>query len=142
MKKGFSILLAVSAVLFSGCIKYGFSEQEFIALGQNVSLTVGGKPMFSYNSGYHQLAYNPGRNEFRANSDSFDKFFVLSCDSKPAAAGDEVNATLTYTDTKNNTVKVKGIFRVSKVNNDNGRTLWLWNAEKKTGVVVKELNNR
>lgn len=139
MRKALPFQLLLLCSILSGCVKGGIYEQEFISGGKNISLSVEGKTVFSYTEANHQFAYNSGRNEFRAYTDSFSKYFILTCDSRPARAGDEVRARLTYTDHKNNKITENGIFRVSKINDDDGRTLWLWNSDKRIGVIVKEL---
>ncbi|MCM1177962.1 MAG: hypothetical protein NC115_03125 [Bacteroidales bacterium] len=132
------IALAICASLVS-CVDDGLKEKEFIAGSSDISLTVEGKNIFTYSPAAHQLGFNDVKNEFRVNNDSFSHYFVLTCASMPSQAGENIQATIVYTNLRNNVVSYEGVFKVSKINDDNGRTIWMWNQDKQIGAVVKVL---
>lgn len=140
MKKAiiYIIALAICASL-GGCVDDGIKEKEFITGSSDISLTIDGKNIFTYSPAAHQLGFNDEKNEFRVNNDSFSHYFVLTCASMPSHVGENIKATIVYTNLRNNTVSYDGIFKVSKINDDNGRMIWMWNQEKQIGIVVKVL---
>ena len=77
-----------------------------------------------------QIAYNSERNEFRLIND-------FRSDSVPTDVGQKVNASLEYT-SQSATKKLTGLtFSVEKTAPDG--TAWLWNKDKKIGVIIKVL---
>ncbi|MDE5890227.1 MAG: hypothetical protein K2H10_04335, partial [Bacteroidales bacterium] len=66
-------------------------------------------------------------------------YYVLTCSSMPSAVGETVQAALTYTNIKGAVIAETGTFKVSKINEDNGRLIWLWNQDRQIGVIVKVL---
>lgn len=131
--------LAVCAA-FTGCVNDdGLKEKEFISGRNEISLSIDNHEIMRYNDGSHQLAFNDEKNEFRVYNDSFSNYFVLTCSSMPSTAGETIKAVLTYTNNRNKVICETGTFKVSKINEDDGRMIWMWNQDKHIGVVVKVL---
>ena len=84
-----------------------------------------------------QLGYNTGRNEFRVYDEKLANWFVLRCSAKPTSEGQKITADLEYT-TADDVKTLTGLeFTVEDTNSDG--FIWLWNRDKKIGIVVKSL---
>lgn len=133
--------MVLLAALCTGCKEESLlpNENNFINTSKSISLTVDSKTILGYSSATHQLGFNDEKNEFRVSNDNFSKYFVITCSKMPSQAGENVEATLVYTDAGNKVITETGTFRVSKINEDKGRLIWLWNPDRKIGVVVQQL---
>ena len=119
----------------TGCNRY---HVEDILLPRNeISLTVKGADQITYDEESWQLGYNDERNEFRIVNDKLNNWVILQCDAVPSTVGQSVTAYLEYT-TSNDTRKLNGLtFTVEKTSPDG--LIWLWNDDRKIGIVVKSL---
>ena len=72
-------IIAVLAVILSanGCKEY--NVEEILLLRDDISLTVKGETVISYDATYYQLGFNVQRNEFRVHDDAMANFFILTC---------------------------------------------------------------
>lgn len=131
---GIALMLAAS----TGCNRY---YVEDILLPRNeISLTVKGADQIVYDDESWQLGYNDERNEFRIVNDKLNNWVILQCDAVPSTVGQSVTAYLEYT-TSNDTRKLNGLtFTVEKTSPDG--LIWLWNDDRKIGVVVKDLSDK
>lgn len=131
---GIALMLAAS----TGCNRY---HVEDILLPRNeISLTVKGADQIIYDEESWQLGYNDERNEFRIVNDKLNNWVILQCDAVPSTVGQSVTAYLEYT-TSNDTRKLNGLtFTVEKTSPDG--LIWLWNDDRKIGVVVKDLSDK
>lgn len=131
---GIALMLAAS----TGCNRY---YVEDILLPRNeISLTVKGADQIVYDEESWQLGYNDERNEFRIVNDKLNNWVILQCDAVPSTVGQSVTAYLEYT-TSNDTRKLNGLtFTVEKTSPDG--LIWLWNDDRKIGVVVKDLSDK
>lgn len=122
----------------TGCNRY---HVEDILLPRNeISLTVKGADQIIYDEESWQLGYNDERNEFRIVNDKLNNWVILQCDAVPSTVGQSVTAYLEYT-TSNDTRKLNGLtFTVEKTSPDG--LIWLWNDDRKIGVVVKDLSDK
>lgn len=114
------------------------NDVEEILLGRNdISLTIKGELMMSFNDNTCQLGYNSEKNEFRVYDDRIANWFVLRCATSPDTEGQIVTADLEYT-TSNDLKTLKGLeFSVERINSEG--LIWLWNKDKRIGTVVKVL---
>ena len=103
-----------------------------------ISLMVKGKRVFTYAEGTGQLGYNRTLRQFRAGNDDMTDFFVLTLDQLPRQEGQEIRGNLQWT--SGSSVKSSNglTFKVEKY--EGTGLVWLWNAQDKTGAVVKILN--
>lgn len=133
MKRIIIILTIILAAV--GCHPYDIDE--ILLQRDDVSLTIKGELIFSYDPGTCQLGYNPESNTFRVYADNLGHWFILTCRSSPDTEGQSVKADLEYTsqtDTKN----LRNLeFTVKK--NDREGNIWLWNDDRKIGIVAKRL---
>lgn len=129
-------LLVFSAILcLAGCKRYDIDE--ILLQREDISLTVKGEDILSYDPATFQIGYNEGTNEFRIFEDNLGNWFTFKCQERPSSKGQVVKADLRWT-TPNTTRSRKGLsFRVVKT--DAKGHIWLWCEDEAIGVVVREL---
>lgn len=131
MKKSFILMFMILCIC--GCNR--FNPEDFLLPREDISLTMKGEVMLTYDPMTFQLGYNEERNEFRVFDDNVGNWFTLTCKSRPSSIGSVVNADLTWT-TQSSTKSRSGLeFSVEKTDSDG--KIWLWCKEEAIGVVVK-----
>lgn len=132
MKRIFFLLTVLITV--SGCI---YDIDEILLQREDISMTVKGAEVFSYDASTCQLGYNEDENEFRVLDDNLGNWFIVRCSGRPVSAGQEISADVTWT-TSDNIRTRKGLrFTVRKTSQD-GR-IWMWCKSDKIGITVKEI---
>lgn len=132
MKK--SIIILSFILCLTGCNPY--DPEEILLPREDISLTVKGELILSYDPQTFQLGYNADKNEFRVHDDNIGNWFTLRCEVRPAVVGEDIEADISWT-TANTIKKRRGLeFRVEKT--DAEGHIWLWCKEEAIGVVVKE----
>ena len=136
MRKYLYIILLLTLVC-AGCKEKVEMDLDMYNSDQ-VGLMVKGKKVFSYDEGTGQLGYNRTLRQFRAGNDDMTGFFVLTLNELPRQEGQEIRGSLQWT--SGSSVKTSSglTFKVEKY--DGTGLVWLWNAEDKTGAVVRILN--
>ena len=137
MKKGFRIgwLLAI-VLLAAACNRDGFSKSDLEIT--DVCLKVKGIVTYSYAPGSSQIAFNRGRKEFRAGTDTMSDYFLLKLSEVPHENGQVLTGFLQWT-TDDDIVTRSGLsFKVERMGDDG--SVWLWGAAQKITVVMKMLN--
>ena len=136
MRKYLYIILLLTLVC-TGCKDKVEMDLDMYNSDQ-VGLMVKGKKVFSYDEGTGQLGYNRTLRQFRAGNDDMTSFFVLTLNELPRQEGQEIRGSLQWT--SGSSVKTSSglTFKVEKY--DGTGLVWLWNAEDKTGAVVRILN--
>ena len=135
MKKFITYLLSLVVLLgLSGCNPY--DVEEILISRNDISLTIKGEPIFVYEDGICQAAYNSDRHEYRAMTDDISRYFIFKAQQRLTNAGQEFTADLTYT-YAGEVVSLKDLdFRIEKIDNTSGLA-WLWCSNDAIGVVVK-----
>lgn len=128
-------VICVLAMVAAGCDPE-VDEQFF--QNDDVSLVRGGEVLFKYHGSTCQLAYNAGRNEFRAMTDEMSDYFVLRCEEDLSDVGQEVKADLFYTTSDNVKRETGLVFTVERTAPSKGM-FWLWCGSRKIGVVVRKI---
>lgn len=124
--------------LLSSCDR--FQPEELLLPKSDISLTIKGEDQIRYDQKTWQLGHNAEKNEFRAVNDKLTDWMILRCNATPSTVGQSVTAYLEYT-TSNDTKKLNALtFTVEKTSPEG--MIWLWNDDKKIGVVVKDLNDK
>lgn len=138
MKRIYIICIAVTMTLLSSCDR--FQPEELLLPKSDISLTIKGEDQIRYDQKTWQLGHNAEKNEFRAVNDKLTDWMILRCNATPSTVGQSVTAYLEYT-TSNDTKKLNALtFTVEKTSPEG--LIWLWNDDKKIGVVVKDLNDK
>lgn len=131
MKKAFTLLSILLCIC--GCNR--FNPEDILLPREDISLTVKGEVMLTYDPMTFQLGYNEDRNEFRVFDDNVGNWFTLTCSSRPTGTGDTLSADLSWT-TENSTKSRRGLqFSVERTDSDG--KIWLWCKEEAIGIVVK-----
>ena len=138
MKRIYIICIAVTVALLSSCDRY--QPEELLLPKSDISLTIKGEDQIRYDQETWQLGHNAEKNEFRAVNDKLTDWMILRCNTDPSTVGQSVTAYLEYT-TSNDTKKLNALtFTVEKTSPEG--MIWLWNDDKKIGVVVKDLSDK
>lgn len=136
-KRAFAAICAL-VILGSGCVRNGFTEEEFTA-NNGISLYVNGELILSYTPEKHQIGFSPDTGEIRVSDDNMADYFILRFSGDmPCNVGEEKTADLEYT-TSDNLKRLKGIsFRVTRTDEATG-LIWLWNESCKAGAVLPDI---
>lgn len=127
--------LILSLIFAYGCI--GPQPEEVLLPRTDISLTVKGEVKMTYDMSLCQIGYNAETHEFRLINDKLTDWVIFRSDATPSDAGQTVKAYLEYTDS-DNTKKLNGlVFTVEQMNPDG--QVWLWNQEKRIGIIIKIL---
>ena len=138
MKRIYIICIAVTMTLLSSCDR--FQPEELLLPKSDISLTIKGEDQIRYDQKTWQMGHNAEKNEFRAVNDKLTDWMILRCNATPSTVGQSVTAYLEYT-TSNDTKKLNALtFTVEKTSPEG--LIWLWNDDKKIGVVVKDLSDK
>lgn len=124
--------------LLSSCDR--FQPEELLLPKSDISLTIKGEDQIRYDQKTWQLGHNAEKNEFRAVNDKLTDWMILRCNATPSTVGQSVTAYLEYT-TSNDTKKLNALTFTVKKTSPEG-LIWLWNDDKKIGVVVKDLSDK
>lgn len=135
MKRIIIIFTAVLAAV--GCNPYDIDE--ILLQRDDISLTVKGELVFSYDPADCQLGQNEESGSFRVFDDILGNWFILNCRTTPDTEGQSLKADLEYT-SQTDTKKLNGLTFVVKKTDRNGY-VWLWNDERKIGVIVRKIKD-
>lgn len=128
------ILTLTLTLCLAGCNRY--SPEEHLLPREDISLTVKGELILSYDPLTFQLGYNEENHEFRVFDDDMGNWFSLSCKGRPVLVGDEISGDLSWTASSTTKSRKGLIFRVEKT--DSKGLIWLWCEDEAIGMVVKE----
>ena len=135
MKRIIHIGIAAAGIMLSSCL--GPQPEEILLPLTDISLTVKGSILVSFNPETDQIGYNSGKNEFRMTDDKIANWVILQCSATPTTEGQEIKANLEYT-TQDDVIKLNDLkFTVEKTSPEG--LVWLWNKDKKIGLVIKVL---
>ena len=127
--------IVLTLILITGCV--GPQPDEVLLPRTEISLTVKGETIMEFDPFTCQIGYSSERNEFRLASDNLANWLVFRSDASPTDVGQEVKASLEYTSKKDIIKHDDLAFSVEKAVPDG--TTWLWNKEKKIGIIIKVL---
>ena len=121
--------------MLSSCL--GPQPEEILLPLTDISLTVKGNVLITFTPETDQIGYNNGRNEFRMTDDKIANWVILQCSATPTTEGQELSGNLEYT-TQDDVIKLNDLkFTVEKTSPEG--LVWLWNKDKKIGLVIKVL---
>ncbi len=129
------LLCIIGAALALTACRHDVDE---VLLGRSdISLTIKDELLVSFNENTCQLGYNTDRNEFRVYDEKFANWFILKCSAAPTSEGQKIKADLEYTTDKD--VKSLTGLELSVVKTSPEGLIWLWEDEKKIGIIIKNL---
>ena len=127
-----TVILLLGA-LAAGCTPYDI--EEILLDRSDVSVTMKGREIYSYDPKNAQIGFNSERNEYRVFDENFLNWFEITWDEKPSSQGQKISMDIEW-GTKTGFRKEKGLeFEVRKT--DDSGMIWLWNSSEKIGVTIK-----
>lgn len=127
------IILTIATI----CSCAGLQPEEILLPRTEASLTIKEEVLMEFDPATCQIGYNSERNEFRLVNDKLSDWFIFISDAAPTNVGQEVKASLEYTSLSNIKTLSDLTFSIEKTAPDG--TVWLWNKDKKIGIVIKVL---
>lgn len=135
MKPRYFAGIVLTLILITGCV--GPQPDEVLLPRTEISLTIKGETIMELDPATCQIAYNSDKNEFRLVKDNISDWLIFKSSATPRNVGQEVMASLEYTSQSNIKRLTDLAFSVEKTAPDG--TTWLWNKEKKIGIIIKVL---
>ena len=135
MKSRYLAGLVLTILAITGCVEQQ-PEENLLPLTE-ISLTIKGEVVMEFIPATCQIGYNSERNEFRLTNDSLSDWFIFRSDVVPTDVGQKVIGSLEYKSQKNTKELTDLTFSVEKTAQDG--TTWLWNSDKKIGIIIKVL---
>ena len=110
---------------------------EILLSRSDLSLTIKGETIISFDENTCQLGYNTGSNEYRVYDEKLTSWYIAQCSAMPTSEGQEIKVDLEYT-TQKSVKSIKGLeCKVEKISSDG--LIWLWNKDRQTGIILKQL---
>jgi hypothetical protein len=135
MKRRLSAGILLTIAIVTGCT--GLHPEEILLPRSEVSLTVKEEVVMAFDPATCQIGYNSERNEFRLVDNKVSDWVIFRSDAVPTDVGQKVKASLEYTSRSNIKTLTDMTFSVEKTAPDG--TTWLWNKDKKIGIIIKVL---
>lgn len=110
---------------------------QVLLVREDISLSVREQVLMSFDENTCQLGYNSARNEYRVYDEILANWYILRCSAQPTSEGQTVKADLEYTTAKDVKSLTDLEFSVEKTSPDG--LVWLWNKERKIGIIIKNL---
>lgn len=127
--------IVLTLILITGCVQP--QPDEILLPRTEISLTIKGEVIMEFVPATCQIGYSSENYEFRLMDNNLRDWVIFRSDNKPTDVGQNVNAYLEYT-SENNVKTLKDlVFSVEKTAPDG--TVWLWNKDKKIGIIIKLL---
>ena len=128
------IYIAIAALSITAC---GYNVDEVLLSRDDISMTIKGELIMSFDENTCQFGYNSARQEYRVYDEQFTNWYILQCSAQPTSQGQEITADIEYT--KNGkTKKMKNIsFKVEKISSEG--VIWLWGSDEKIGIIIKQI---
>ena len=127
--------IVLTFISIIGCI--GPQPDEVLLPRTEISLTIKGEEVMEHDPLTCQIGYNRERNEFRLVKDNISDWMIFRSNATPSNEGQEVKASLEYTSQSSTKTLSDLTFSVEKTAPDG--TVWLWNKDKKIGIVIRVL---
>jgi hypothetical protein len=127
--------IVLTFISIIGCI--GPQPDEVLLPRTEISLTIKGEEVMEHDPLTCQIGYNRERNEFRLVKDNISDWMIFRSNATPSNEGQEVKASLEYTSQSSTKTLTDLNFSVEKTAPDG--TVWLWNKDKKIGIVIRVL---
>ncbi len=129
--------LILSAALLAAVSCVRFDADEVLLPREDISITMKGEELFTYNPLTCQMSQNPAAHEYRVHDDKLSKWMIVRCNERPANEGQELSADVSWTADKSTRSMNSLEFRVEKI--DETGKIWMWCKKKSIGIVIKNL---
>lgn len=129
------IYIMVALIAATSCVDTMIDE--VLLVRDDISLTIREEVVISFDENKCQLGFNSARNEYRVYDENLANWYILKCSAKPTSEGQKVKADLEYTIEKDVKALAGLEFSVEKTSSEG--LVWLWNKDKKIGIVIKNL---
>lgn len=126
-------IIALLALCLAGCREHNLSDD--FKFDSTIRLEIKGYTIFRYDPLSCQIGFNRDRCEFRIHTDNMSDFYIIRLDEMPAAEGQTVNGTASWT-TGDDLHTKKTSFEVIHLE---GGKIWLWSPGTRIAAVVMEL---
>ena len=133
MKIPAAIFLAALVLGFASCREHTLSDD--FKFDSTIRMQIKGYTTFRYEPETCQIGFNRDRCEFRIHTDNMSDFYIIRLDEMPAAEGQTVDGTVSWT-TGDDLHTKKTSFEVIRLE---GGKIWLWSPSTRIAAVVMEL---
>ena len=130
-------IIYILAIMLASTACIDNTLDQVLLVREDISLSVREQVLMSFDENTCQLGYNSARNEYRVYDESLADWYILRCSAQPTSEGQTVKADLEYTTEKDVKSLTDLEFSVEKTSSDG--LVWLWNKERKIGIVIKNL---
>ena len=127
------LIILAAGMMAASCTPYDI--EEILLDRSDISVTMRGKEIYSFNPDKAQICFNEARNEYIIFDEDFLNRVAIVWNEKPANSGQKVVMDLDW-GTKTSFKKKRGLeFEVKRIDGDG--MVWLWNSSDKIGVTIK-----
>ena len=128
------IILIIIAAISAGC---RYDIDEILLVKEDISLTMKGEELFTYDPLTCQMSYSSSDNIYRIYDDKLSDWVVVECSERPDTEGQTLTADITWTASTSMRIERNLKFTVQKTSADG--KVWMWNKSKSIGIVIKNL---
>ena len=129
------IYIIVAMIAAASCVNNMIDQ--VLLVRDDISLTIKEELVMSFDENKCQMGFNSARNEYRVYDEKLANWYIIRCSAKPTSVGQEVRADLEYTTDKDVKTFTGLEFSVEKTSSEG--LVWMWNKERKIGIVIKNL---
>lgn len=132
MKRYLTIIF--TALILAGCADV--SIDEVLLSSSDVSVSLKGKVLYTFNPDKAQAAYDRENNQYRYLDDDLGFWFEVRCHTRPATAGEVIKADIDWATRSSFRTEKEMVFSVEKT--DETGMIWLWNDSEDIGIIIKD----
>lgn len=107
-------------------------EKEMFLRESTEGIYRNGEALFKFNPQSHQRAANPGRMQYRIQTDGQDTCLNVILDALPQSAGVHITTSIDY----RSPGKLVSSMSHLECSRKDGDLIWLWSAENYTGIII------
>ena len=126
-------IILLSGLLLTGCSEYDIDE--ILLARPDVSLTMKGRELYSFNPDKGQISFNAEKNEYRMFDDDLGNRIELRFGERPSHEDQKLSVDVDW-ETDKGFKKEAGLEFEVKKTDENGQ-IWLWNDSDNIGIVIK-----
>lgn len=130
-------IIYIMAIMLAATACIDNTLDQVLLVREDISLSIREQVLMSFDENTCQLGYNSARNEYRVYDENLANWYILRCSAQPTSEGQTVKADLEYTTAKDVKSLTDLEFSVEKTSSDG--LVWLWNKERKIGIIIKNL---